>query len=217
MKTKKYSMAMLFLLLVSVSYSQTTKEKEMIIKERIRRIEFFHASFGIDVSANKNFYTSPWLSLGVGSFRNLLNADLGVKYTIGNPFFFDDKEHLVPQQLQLFAALQLNVLSWKTNCVFVGGSMAYGVPFAAFHHLPSSNIIEYDKEVGCRHFSTEICTGIRFDNWRMSLFYEYDLAPALNQKYVFESLNYDYDLMKDILFERGRFGFSVAYYIPFKL
>ena len=202
---------------IAVSYAQSPHEKEMLKKERFRRIEFFHASFGADVSANKSVYASPRVSLGIGSRRNLLNADIGLKYKIGNPFFFDDNEHLVPQQLQAFASLQMNLFSWKANCVFLGGNIAYCIPVTTFHYLPSSNIIEFDKEVGLGHFSTQIGAGIMFDRWSISLFYEYDLAPSLNQKYVYESANYDYDHLHDILFERNRIGVSVAYHLPFKL
>ena len=215
---KRHLIIILFIFLgTALSFAQSPHEIELIKKKRFNKIEFFHASFGVDFCANKGIYAGPKVSLGIGSFRNLVNADLGFKFKTGNPLFSDDSEHLVPQQLAMFASAQLNITAWKTNCLFVGCEIAYCLPTQTMHYLPSSSIIEYDRLAGCKHLSTQIGAGVRLDHWQIDLYYEYDLAPALNQKYVYESANYDYDHLRDILFERGRMGVSLIYLIPFQL
>ena len=214
---RRIGLILLLMLIASVSHSQTSLEGNRIIRSRTKMIDFYHVSLGLDISSGKNLYAVPRASLGIGTFRNLLNADIGLKYKLGNPFFFDDEEHLVPQHLIAFASLKLNLFSWKSNCIFLCGEMACNIPTVTLHYLPTSNIIEYDKEIGKKHFSVLIKAGISLDRWSIELFYEYDLAPALNQKYVYESLNFDYDSLRDILFERNRIGVSVAYHLPFNL
>ncbi len=218
MKTEKAIITLAFILIaVHLSYSQPINGKEIIKKDRIRKIDFYHSTIGIELSANKGLYGSPKLSFGVGSYRNLFNIDIGLKYKFGNPFYFDDKEHLAPQQLNSFILTQLNIISWQTNCFFIGGECDFCLPVTTIHHLPSSQIIEYDQEIGIKHFTAQINTGIKLDKWNLFFFYEYDLSPALDQKKVYESTLFNYDDLHDILFERNRLGVSIAYQIPFKI
>lgn len=48
----------------------------------------------------------------------------------------------------------------------------------------------------------------------INIHYCYDLSPAINQKYIFETAKFDYDYLKSNLYERYRIGLSVSYLIP---
>lgn len=204
--------SLLFLLFVTITlFSQTTEEKQQIKRQRLSTIDLYHFSIGIDTHFNQNLLFSPKISLGIGSFRNKINADAGIKYTFGGSAFFCDEEHILVSQLPLFASTQFNLVSWEANCAFVGGEIAYCIPIVGFHYLPSTSTPKFDKHLCRGHFYGRIKVGTRINRWEIGLFYEYDFAPMMNQKYVYESPEYDYDILRDALFERARWGLSLNY------
>lgn len=207
---KRHScLTLLLFLFATTLFAQTTEEKERIRQQRLRTIDLFHLSTGMDVHANQNVFFSPKFSIGIGSFRNLFNADLGVRYTLGGSMFSGQSESIMTHQIPVFLSAQCNMVSWKTNCVFIGAEIAYHIPITAFHFLPST--FRFDSNLNSAHFSGRAKIGARIDQWETSLFYEYDLAPSMKQKYVYESNEYNYDVLHNTLFERMRYGVSVSY------
>lgn len=212
MRIRKTTPLLLLLLFVTTAlFSQTAEEKERIKRQRLRTIDLYHVSVGMDAQFNQNVYFSPKLSLGMGSFRNRVNADLGVKYMVGSSLFFEYDEFILIQQLPVFASVQCNLVSWEGNCVYIGAELAYHIPITASHHITSTGTIHTDNNLGLAHFSGRIKAGTRIDRWEGYLFYEYDFAPMMNQKYVYESPEYDYDILRGALFERTRYGISLSY------
>ena len=56
--------------------------------------------------------------------------------------------------------------------------------------------------------------GVRLSRMDINIHYCYDLSPAINQKYIFETAKFDYDYVKANLYERYRIGLSISYLIP---
>lgn len=214
MKIRK-TILLIYLLTVAVPlFSQIREDNARIKKERLNKIEFFHYAVDFETSFKENVYLSPGIMLGVGSFRNLINANIGLRYMFGNPFLGSKDESLVVHQVPLFLSVQCNVYSWKTSCVNIGAEIDYCMPITVFHHIGDNK--KADKNVNNGHFSIRGTVGMRFDRFGIGAFYEYDLAPIMNQKYVYESPEYDYDKLHDSLFERTRFGVSLIYYFNIK-
>ena len=107
---KRYGWA--FLLLLSAfqlkAWTQTCDETEMLRKKRIGKIEFYHVSVGAGLGINRNFSAAVQLSLGLGSFRNVFNADAGFRYQFYGPFPQKGKERVSIQQLPFFLSANVN-------------------------------------------------------------------------------------------------------------
>lgn len=206
-----------FLMVFVPVFSQTKSMKDHYKKERLSKIDMFHYAVGLEGSFNKAVYFSPEVKFGVGSFRNFINVDVGLRYMFGNPFFNYKEECLVVHQIPLFVSVQFNAYSWNQNRTFIGAEMAYIIPITVFHHYGESENVAADNNVGNSHFSCRATIGLQLKRFCIELFYEYDFAPIMNQKYVYESANYDYDVLQESLLERARFGMSLTYYFVIKL
>ena len=205
-------MPLLFLIFMSATLlSQTKEEKERIKRQRLRTVDLYHISVGMDSHFNQNVFFSPKLSLGIGSFRNRLNVGAGVRYMVGGSVFFEEEESILLHQLPLFASVQFNFISWRAHCAYIGTEIAYHIPITASHHILSTSTVITDNNLGQAHCSGRIKVGARINRWEFGFFYEYDFAPMINQKYVYESSEYDYDILRSALFERSRYGFSISY------
>lgn len=217
MKLRNIILLLLLLTTVVPAFSQTQPDKKKIKKERLSKVEMFHYAIGFESSFNTNVYFSPEVMYGVGSFRNLINADIGLRYMFGNPFFSDKNERLVDHQIPFFISVQLNFVSWKESCAFIGAEMAYCMPVTVFHHYGESDNVVADRKIGKNHFSSRAKIGVKLNRVGIMAFYEFDLAPMMNQKYVYESAEFDYDALHASLFERTRFGVSLTYYFNVNL
>ena len=138
-----------------------------------------------------------------------------MKYLFWNLWGKGGKEHISLQQLPLFISANVNLLRWHTGSAFVGGEVSGCLPVSVTHYSSATNSSVKDKEVGRTYVSLAARAGIRFSRWDICLHYAYDLAPAMNQKYVFESAAYDYESLHGSIFERQRFGLSVSYILPY--
>lgn len=195
-------------------FAQTVDMKQAAKKQRISHIDFYHVSVGAGVAFNRNICVGPQISAGMGSFRNLLNGDVGIRYQFLGVFPRKGVESVSLQQLPVFVSLNLNVFRWKSGCLYLGGEMAFVSAVAARHRLPDGQIVS-DSQIGKNHFTPAAKLGVRIRQCDVSLYYEYDMKPSFNQKYVFETTGYDYELLQPALFERMRFGVRFLYHFDF--
>lgn len=206
----------IFFLLFTVLHvtAQTDPEKAAIRMERLRNVDYMHVGMGVETGGNKNWFVGPKVFYGIGSYRNTLNADIGISYQFTNLFGSSSNERIMLQQLPVFANLHLNIMHWTTCCMYIGGEAAYYFAVKGVHHLPLSEVTENENSLGKSHATVAGLLGVRLSRWDFSLRYAYDLSPSMNQKFVFESAGYDYDYLYSSLFERSRFAFSVSYLLP---
>lgn len=207
----------LLLLLISLlpGLAQIQQDQNAIRQQRFSMIEYYHFGVGIEAGMNKNLLLGPKVYVGIGSFRNLFNADIGLKLLWMNPFLPSKEESVSLLQLPLFISASVNFLRWQNGAAYFGGTMAYHLSLGASHHINDGNTTYSDSQLANNHASAEVKLGIRLNNWDISLFGQRDLAPAFNQKYVYETAGYDYNVLYNTIFERLRFGMSVNYIIPF--
>lgn len=210
----KMKLVILLLLLVCPVIAQTENEKAVIRHERLRMIDFHHVNVGVEVNAHNNQLMGPAISYGVGTFRNLLNLDLGIKYIMVNPIGRNGEERISVHYLPVWVATNVNVMRWHWGSVYVGGEISYSIVATANHRKPFSEVIEYDRCIGNNHTSLSGKLGVRLSRMDINIHYCYDLSPTMNQKYIFETAKFDYDYLKANLYERYRIGLSVSYLIP---
>lgn len=194
--------------------AQSVQEKSAIRRERFRKLDYMHVGIGMETGGNANWFIGPKFFWGVGSYRNMLNADIGISYQFTNLFGSSSSERIMLQQLPVFANLHLNIVHWTKGCMYIGGEAAYYLAVKGVHHIPLSDVIENENSLGKSHAAVAGSLGVRLSHWDFSLRYAYDLSPSMNQKFVFESVSYDYDYLYSSLFERSRFAFSISYLLP---
>lgn len=194
--------------------AQTDSSQESVRRQRISRIDFYHVSVGASVAMNRNYSVGPQLSFGVGSFRNILNADVGIRYLFEGAFLQRGAERVSLQQMPIFVSLNVNAFRWRTGSFYLGAEMAYTPTVVAQHRLPDGQLVS-DIQIGKNHFTPAAKLGFRQGDCDLSLFYEYDMKPSFNQKYIFETVGYDYDVLKYSIFERMRLGIRFLYHFNF--
>lgn len=198
MNLKQLFILTLFMAMSAMLMAQTPAEKVRLKKKRLGSIERYHANVGLETAFNNNLIVAPKISIGYGSTINLFNIDLGVKYKVVNSLFFDDSKHLTIHQTAFFVSAQCNVASWNFNCVYIGAEMDYCMPV-------------FNKTIANEHYSGRGYVGVNYRKLNIGAYCEYDLAPMMNQKYVYESDQYDYESLRGSLFERMRVGISITY------
>lgn len=186
-----------------------------IRKQRWRMIDRYQFSPGIRVEHNTNTAVTPFVAAGIGNFRNLLNAEAGVGYEILNPLPRRDKEGLNLHSISPFVAAKLNLVRWRTGSVYIGGDIAYTASFRTRHQLPNGASID-DRYISKSHPSASAKIGTKLNYWDLSIYYRYDITPAFGQKHIYESPDYDFDLLHNSIYERFRFGICLTYHITLR-
>jgi len=204
-------MAFALTMLMSVASAQTMQDTCRVIKNRLRYVDFINVNVGGEVAANINYEISPKVALGIGSFRNVVNGDVGLKIKFCNPLLINKNVGISYISLPIFISANINIYKWKFNSLFVGGEIDYNISLTSILKNRLSNETIVDKYLIQNHFSAAGKLGCKLNNILLYLFYEYDIEPAYNQKYIFESANYDYYVLKKSIFERWRFGVNLSY------
>lgn len=204
-----------FVLIFRSVYAQSEVNREKILTRRLDKIEFYHLGIGGDMAINKNYGFGPKIYFGVGSTRNLLNADLGLKLMFVNPWLDSRSEYVRWYTLPIFVSGSVNAIRWKRNSVYIGGEIDYNTALGSGHHRTNTASNPETQDIASNHFSWQGKLGFRSEYWDIALFYENDMAPALNQKYIYESSDYDYITLHASIFERWRIGVGVAYNFRF--
>lgn len=197
------------------SFAQLQTDRDKIMKERLDKINFYHFGAGIEVAGNKNFTLGSKCYVGVGSSRNLYNVDLGFKFLCSNLIRFSTEEYISSCYMPMFLSGSLNFFRRKLRSVYVGGELSYCIALGSNHHI-NDQYTEKDKcSIARSHLSWQGKLGFRHKYWNFYLFYENDLSPAMDQRFVYESVEYDYAKVYDSIFERSRVGVSATYNFSF--
>ena len=197
------------------AFSQThDKQAQAMRDKRYSMIHVHHVGIGAGAAMLTNLRASARVYYGFGSYRNLANVDAGVKYTYCYPLLHTDGEKVAGHYVSPFVAATLNCVRWERGSMYIGGEAAYNFGVAADHYIPATSMVEHDRQAVAHHCSVQGKIGVRLEHWDIGVHFEYDLAPAYNQKYIFETPAYDYYSMHSSLFERYRVGLNAAYLIP---
>lgn len=210
-----YYIITLFCCLPLTLIAQSKFEREKILNRRLDKIEYYHIGVGMDAAMNKNYQFSPKVFVGIGSSRNLFNVDMGLKLTFSNVFGESDDEYIRHYAMPIFVAGSINAVRWKQKNLYVGAEISYNVALGS-RHIVFNQLLETDiASIAKNHFAWQGKLGFRNKDWDISAYYEYDLSPAIDQKYVYESPAYDYFNVYGSIFERWRIGVSATYNFRF--
>lgn len=205
----------IFLLLSSYSYAEIYNERLRILDKRINKVQFYHLGVGIDISYNNNYLFAPKVFIGIGSNRNLYNLDVGVKIECSNLFGTRSEEYIRYYHMPFFLSASLNAIRWKDNSFYIGAEILYNISLGSTHHVKKAYKVTSNQNVSNNHVSCQVKLGFRCKCWDFSTYYENDFSPALDQKYVYESIEYDYLKVYPSIFERSRIGVCFAYNFRF--
>lgn len=213
---KLLNIIVLLLLVPSSLFAQTPQEMEGVKSKRFNRIDMRHIGVGLETGVYENLYIGPKLFYGLGTFRNLFNMDGGLKYIYLRSLNNKYEESISVQFFSVFCSLNINPIRWNSGCMYLGGETSYNVVAAASHKEISSDVVTHDYHIGNNHFVARGKIGARFDFWDINVYCDYNMAPSMNQKYIYESVDYNYDKLYATIHERYRIGVSVSYFIPLK-
>lgn len=197
------------------SSAQVQMDRDKILDRRLDKIFFYHVGTGMELAGNQNYMLSPKVYIGVGSSRNLFNADMGFKLSVYNPVKTTDTEYIRYCYMPFFLSGNINAIRWKQNAIYIGSEIAYNIAIASGHHTSGIRTGNDETSIAKSHASCQGKLGYIHKNWDFSVFYEHDLSPAIDQKYVYESVDFNYDELYDSIFERWRLGMSITYNFRF--
>ncbi len=207
---KKSLIILYFCLGCILSHGQTDIDKESVKWDRIKKIDYYHISTGIRVGGYNNALFALSLSSGFGTYRNLFNMDYGLQYSIVNPLGLGRSEQVSLQQIPLFVLVKINFFRQKDYCFFIGAGFEYVFCLSSKHYVDSDYTTDY--HIGNSHSCISSKGGVRFENLEISVGCNYRLSPAFDQKYIYESVGYDYKGLKDYTFERFFFDLNIVYH-----
>lgn len=215
MKSIVYYIILLFCCLPTTSNAQLKLERDKVLDKRLDKIEFYHVGVGMDAAMNENYQLCPKVFVGIGSNRNLFNADLGLKLTLSNIFGKSGGEYIRQYAMPIFVAGSINAVRWKQKSIYVGAEIDYSIALGSSHTIANHQTETDTKSIAKSHFACQGKMGFRNKDWDFSVYYEYDLSPSIDQKYVYESPAYNYLEVYDSIFERWRIGISATYNFRF--
>lgn len=202
-------------LYIEIVSAQTTKELKIVRQERISKIHLHHVGIGVDISAYNNYSVGPHFFYGIGTHRNLLNADVGFGYSFANSVRTKHSDAIACQYVGLFASGQVNFIHWHSGSMYIGTKIEYNISTISLYKSSVLGTIVSDKHIGKSHCTTYGKLGLKLNHWDFNIYIKYNISPAINQKYIYETSNFDYDSVYNQLYDRIHFGLSLSYLIPF--
>ncbi len=191
-------------------------EKQQLIKQRMSKIDRYHVSVGLggEFSKSQRYYVQ--IFTGYGSMRNLLNIDVGLRYMSTNPITRNGFDDVSLAHAAVFAAGDINFFRSKGWCSYGGAEIAWNAATSGKYYYETTKSTHSDLSLGSSYGSMRLRLGAKMsERWRIEVYYAYDFAPAFDQKYIFESTQYDYDAVYDRIYDRGHFGLTLAYQLNF--
>lgn len=193
---------------VTPIYSQNI---ESVRNELLSQVDPYHISIGMEGGFFQNSVVGVQLSWGMGSYQRLYGIDCGLRYRFYNPFNSALGQRITMHTMPLFISSELRAIRTRSFCLFLGAEMAYNFSLFSYYCFQETGKTIQDKNIGHNHLSASVKIGMRTEHFELSVFYEYDMQPMFNQKYLFESSEYDYQLLRSTIRERDRCGIRITY------
>lgn len=175
------------------------REKSM----RLGMIGANQIGLSVDLGYWYNTHISMRLMYQFGSYRNLMNMYVGTGYSIRIPNG-ENRNIYLAHHLPIFIGAKINYYSWQRNCLYIGTETEYNV-FAGV------------SPVSHGFWALSGNLGFRLQACDIHLKYTYDLIPAYNQKFIYESPDYNYYNAYHVIYERMHLGLGVSYYFTLGL
>ena len=102
---KLLNITVLLLFVSSSLLAQGSKEMEGIKSKRFNSIDMRHIGVGLETGVYENLYIGPKLFYGLGTFRNKINIDGGLKYLYCSAMNNRHEEFISVQFFSVFCSL----------------------------------------------------------------------------------------------------------------
>ena len=161
----------------------------------------------IGLGVNMGYWSNTHLSLRLmyqlGSYRNIMNMYAGSGYSIRIPTGEVCNIYLT-HHVPICLGAKCNYFSWQRNSLYVGAETEY-------------NVYVGNSPVSRGYWAISGSLGCRIQACDIHIQYTYDLAPAYNQKLIYESPDYDFSASYRAIYERMFIGLGITYYFTFGL
>ena len=171
---------------------------------------FFNLGLGLEYEMWHNLGYGPRLECRFGTDWQLINGAIGIKVLSYNNIGKDlyKRDMVSYTAIPFFADARVNLYSSDHIGVHADAELAFTLVTNEIYHN-GIDIYDTNKELGNHHFTTSIRIGTRIDNIDMGIYVKYDTKPVLNQKYIYETIGYDYYAFGKAINERVRIGASI--------
>lgn len=200
------------LLSCGVAYG-SDKEQAKVKAERIRKIGLYNIRLGGEVAGyRENYMASLRADFTFGSRFTIWGASAGIGYRTINPFVAINKEAVSVRHFPIYLSAELHPWRFETGYLYIGAEGILNLSLGGRHLVSNQRRWSSDSNLSKTCIVGRANLGVKFKNVGIYAFYEYDLQPSVNQKYIYETVGYGYKELKSMIFERCRVGVGVSYY-----
>ena len=204
----------LFLVLCHPTILQASGLSDNPVKyQRLRKIGLMHVKLELSAGGMTNYFLRPMAYFGVGSKYTLFSADLGIGYKTTNPIIGKCDEGVGVSHFPVCVSANIHPYRFRSGYLYIGIEAAFNTPIGGKHVVFNKRV--RDLRLGTNYLSGRGHIGVKYNKVGAFVFAEYDFMPSFNQKYIFESTEYEYNNLKRRIFERYRFGVGFTYYFDF--
>lgn len=184
-------------------------------KSRFRKIEFQHVGAELNIGTWDNFHISPRIFYGIGSQFTFYSANVGIGYEYTTSSASRNKESVSLHHLPLFINANIHPYRFQKGFIYIGAGVSYNLGLGGQHFMPEFDSSQSDSNLSKNYLSLQGRIGVKYRSFEYGIFYNYACNPQFNQKYIYESSDFNYPALKAKLFERSEIGISVAYCYQF--
>ncbi len=203
--------SILLLLICFCQLAQAQEFSRSDVARRLNRSSVYHLGIGCQGEVCDNVSVGPSVSFVYGNRRQVLCLQGMLSYDC---YLRTNK---LPEisfgQFSVEGGLIENIVRTPVLSMYVSESMLYTVPFSSRYH-DAAGVVR-DQGLVNVNYSGKLSLGIMFNNWNISLYAKYAFTPIFSQKYIYETVGYDYYKLKSEIERCLRFGVSLLYYINF--
>lgn len=200
------------LLSCGVAYG-SDKEQAKVKAERIQKIGLYNIRLGGEVAGyRENYMASLRADFTFGSRFTIWGASAGIGYRTINPFVAINKEAVSVRHFPIYLSAELHPWRFETGYLYIGAEGILNLSLGGRHLVSNQRRWTSDSNLSKTCIVGRANLGVKFKNVGIYAFYEYDLQPSVNQKYIYETVGYGYKELKSMIFERCRVGVGVSYY-----
>lgn len=201
-----------FLIFLSfLSYGHSREFTRQEVHNRLNKTSLHHLGIGMGMEMNRNNLINTELIYRYGNKRQTINSFCFIEFSRTFPKNLDPCVSF--WQYSMGCGISENIIKSYVGTLYLAESVSIDIPFSARYH--DMEYVYADKGLVKFHLSGKIRLGFALNNFDVSLFSEFDMMPTFNQKYIFETIGYDYYAIRSLINERFRLGVSIVYFINF--
>lgn len=203
------SIILIFISTLSLGQSRTYTSKD--VTKRLNKAAIHHLGIGVGAEMNSSFGVNSDIIYRYGNRRQFLNYSGSIMF--GKSFRTEVLPDITTWQFSMDGGVLENILSTSVVSIYLSETVGFNIPFATNYYKYSETV--RDNSITKNYISGRLSLGFTFNNWDISFYCKYDLAPIYNQRYIYETINYDYFALRQRINERFKLGLMFRYFINF--